>query len=61
MMDSCELTDKELLLWIVTTILHDMEQFKHDPDREKYCIDFDNEYERKKDRYMELTGKIWEA
>ena len=45
-----------LINWFIET----MEPLKEHPDRERFCVNFDREYERLKERYKELTGKEWE-
>jgi hypothetical protein len=52
-----ELTEAETL----TMQLYYMEKLKDHPDREEYCIDFDNAFRERKQRYKDTTGKEWEG
>ncbi len=45
----------------VTFLLEWMGKHKDDPDREQFCVNFDEAYARDKAWYKELTGKEWEA
>jgi len=40
-------------------LLDQMEKAKGERDRDLYCHNFDETYERRKERYKELTGKEW--
>ena len=43
----------------VKWLLKEMEYIKDHPDRNKFCVDFDNVYERRKRLYKDYTGKEW--
>ena len=45
----------------VAFLLTWMDKCKDNPDREQFCVDFDNAYERDKEWYKKLTGKEWEG
>ncbi len=45
----------------ITFLLRYMDLSKDSPDREKFCVNFDNCYERDKAFYKKLTGKDWEG
>lgn len=40
-------------------LLDQMEKVKDRSDRELYCHNFDEAYQRRKERYKELTGEEW--
>lgn len=44
---------------LVKDLIEQMEDLKDDPDREKFCVDFDAAHKRYKQRYFELTGNKW--
>ncbi len=46
---------------LIVFILGFMDQCKDSPDREKFCVNFDEAYTREKARYKELTSEDWGA
>jgi hypothetical protein len=46
---------------LMAYILEWMDKCKDSPDRERFCVGFDNAYKRDKAYYKELTGKEWEG
>jgi hypothetical protein len=56
-----KLMSKQTEINIMTYLLKNMDELKDDPDREKFCVNFDKSYERNKEYYKQLTGKEWEG
>jgi len=52
--------NKQVELNFVTFLLEHMEPLKDNPDREKFCVGFDEAFKRDKQWYKELTGKEWQ-
>jgi hypothetical protein len=46
---------------VIKYILRTMEPLKGHPERERFCVNFDGEYERLKAVYKALTGAEWEG
>jgi hypothetical protein len=53
--------EQEILLQVIIMQLETMDGLRDNPDREAYCVDFDREYDRRRKRYEEITGKSWRA
>ena len=51
---------KQYLINLMSYLLEQMDGLKDSPDREKYCVNFDDAYQTRKANYLELTGKEWQ-
>ncbi len=52
---------KQAEIKFMAFLLGHMDQCKDSPDREKFCVNFDEAYAREKARYKELTSEDWGA
>lgn len=50
---------KEAKIWILEQVLPQMDKLHNDKNREKFCANFDHEYERRRREYKKLTGRDW--
>jgi hypothetical protein len=44
---------------LVKYLLNQMEPLKYHPNRDKYCYNFDDVYDARKQWYKNMTGKEW--
>lgn len=45
---------------LVKYLLNQMEPLKNHPNRDKYCYNFDDVYDARKQWYKNMTGKEWQ-
>jgi len=50
---------KDAKIWLLEQVLPSMDLLKNDTGRDKFCANFDKEYERRQNEYKELTGRDW--
>ena len=50
---------KQFEINFLSYLLATMEGIKDNPDREAFCVNFDEAFKRRKERFKELTGKEW--
>jgi hypothetical protein len=53
------MSKKQAFINLLTYILATMEGIKDNPDREAFCVNFDENFKKRKERFKELTGKEW--
>lgn len=50
---------KDGKIWLLSEVLSRMDKLIYSPDREKFCVNFDREYQRRMKEYKKLTGREW--
>ena len=46
---------------LLNGLLEQMEGLKDNPNREQFCVNFDNNFKKDKELYFTLTGKEWKG